>query len=111
MVAESFTCHRQDNPKTFFLQLNIDFAIPCVYNVGLRSNQHENGQAIVRWIANWYIFATIPYNMPFFKEASEDRELCPIMLTVATPFRPWCFNKDDYFSTKVCDFGLYALWQ
>ena len=28
--------------------------------------------------------------MPFFK-----------------PFRPWCFDKDDYVSTKVCDFGLH----
>ena len=57
-----------------------------------------------------YIFATIPYTMPFFKGASEDRELWPIMHCfsrfIAMPFRPWCFNKDDYFSTKVCDFRL-----
>ena len=28
---------------------------------------------------------------------------------IATPFRPWCFNKNDFFSTKVCDsdLGLY----
>ena len=31
---------------------NIDYATPCVCNAGFLSNQHENGQAIARWIAN-----------------------------------------------------------
>ena len=46
----------------------------------------------------------------FFKEASEDRVDNALFLTVVLSqrhFRPWCFNKNYYFSTKVCELGLH----
>ena len=36
------------------------YATPCVCNAGLLSNQHENGQVVVHWIANW--FSSIIYS-------------------------------------------------
>ena len=54
------------------------------------------------------VFATIPYTMPFFKEASEDRELWSIMLTVVLSQRHFGRGApNDYFSTKVCELGLH----
>ena len=52
MEAELFTCFRRNNQKTVFLRPNIDYATPCVCNADLLSNQHENGQAIARWIVS-----------------------------------------------------------
>ena len=38
MEAELFTCIRRNNPKTFFLRPNIDYATPCVC-AGVLSNK------------------------------------------------------------------------
>ena len=52
MEAELFTFLRRNNPKTVFPPPKIDYATPCVCNVALLSNQHENGHAIAHWKSN-----------------------------------------------------------
>ena len=75
--------------KNRFSRPNIDYATPCVCNAGLLSNQHENGQATARWIANW--FSSI-YSLQirsfclFFKAASENTLLLPIIERLGRSF-------------------------
>ena len=57
-----------------------------------------------------YIFVTNPYTMPFFKAASENTLLLPIIEgfgRLVYRNAPCCLNESDYFSTMVCDLGLH----
>ena len=51
-VSRIIHVSQSQKPKKRFSRPNFDFATPCVCKAGLLSNQHENGQAIARWIAN-----------------------------------------------------------
>ena len=104
LETESFTCLRRNGPKTV---IAVDYATAvCLQRwhakrprLKLPSYSSLNSQEMP--LSFKHIFAVIPYTMPLFWRRPYIHGMvriymCPKVMFIAAPFRPWCFFPGDF---------------